>query len=304
MGRPLRMYSNSGTYFVTTRTTQGRLLLRPSEETNLVVGGVLAQAVAMYGIDLHAYVITSNHLHLLCTARGNSLSAFMQYLKGNVARKVGRLIGWRGTFWEQRFTATEVLDEFACLDRLKYVLAHGVKEGLVRRVFDWPGLHCARHLLDEAPREFFWFDWTRRWAHRSARAATEDVLDLKLARSVVLTLTPLPMHQRLSPNARRDIIRTIIEQAEAEAREQHGSVLGVRKVLAQSPRSAPARMSRRPRPLCHATSRVERQAYRERYRSYVASFSQASKAFRSGSWAVPFPEFACRPPCLQARLAA
>jgi hypothetical protein len=45
MGWPLRMFEEEGYYFVTSRCFQGRLLLRPSQEVNEVVGGVLAKAV-------------------------------------------------------------------------------------------------------------------------------------------------------------------------------------------------------------------------------------------------------------------
>ncbi|HYO69127.1 MAG TPA: hypothetical protein VEU33_23915, partial [Archangium sp.] len=57
MGWPLRMLQEEGLYFVTSRCFQGRLLLRPSEEVNEVVGGVLARAVQQSGgtVRLHAF---------------------------------------------------------------------------------------------------------------------------------------------------------------------------------------------------------------------------------------------------------
>jgi hypothetical protein len=33
-------------------------------------------------------------------------------------------------------------EEAAQVGRLRYILAHGVKENLVERVLDWPGVHC------------------------------------------------------------------------------------------------------------------------------------------------------------------
>jgi hypothetical protein len=57
----------------------------------------------------------------------------MQYLRANLSRKVGRLVDWSGGFWERRYSAEPVLDDEALVGRLRYVLAHGVKEGLVER---------------------------------------------------------------------------------------------------------------------------------------------------------------------------
>jgi hypothetical protein len=38
-----------------------------------------------------------------------------------------------------------VADEKAALARLRYILAHGAKEGLVKKPADWPGPNCVVH---------------------------------------------------------------------------------------------------------------------------------------------------------------
>jgi hypothetical protein len=38
-------------------------------------------------------------------------------------------VDWNGGFWERRYSAEPVLDDVALVGRLRYVLAHGVKEG-------------------------------------------------------------------------------------------------------------------------------------------------------------------------------
>ncbi|PTL74953.1 hypothetical protein DAT35_57475 [Vitiosangium sp. GDMCC 1.1324] len=43
-----------------------------------------------------------------------------------------------------------VLDDEALVGRLRYVLTHGVKEGLVERSAEWPGLTCLPQLLGPA----------------------------------------------------------------------------------------------------------------------------------------------------------
>ena len=63
----------------------------------------------------------------------------MKYFLGNVSKKAARLVDWSDKLWERRFHASAVLDPQALEGILKYILAHGVKEGLVRRVDEWPG---------------------------------------------------------------------------------------------------------------------------------------------------------------------
>ncbi|WP_395835411.1 transposase [Archangium violaceum] len=156
----MRMFQEEGLYFVTSRCFQGRLLLRPSTEMNEVVGGVLARAVQHSAgtVRLHAFTFASNHFHLLVWARGAALASFMQYLRSNLSKKVGRLVDWSGSFWERRYSAEPVLDDTALVGRLRYVLAHGVKEGLVERSVEWPGLTCLPQLLGSARRVFQWFN--------------------------------------------------------------------------------------------------------------------------------------------------
>jgi REP element-mobilizing transposase RayT len=138
---------------VTVRTIQSRLLLRPSHALNERVVGVLGRAQRLYGVRCCAVAFASNHFHaLLQVDDAEQLARFMQHVDGNIAREVGDLVGWSGTFWARRYSAIPVSDEEAAqVERLRYILAHGVKENLVERVLDWPGVHAARSILDGKP---------------------------------------------------------------------------------------------------------------------------------------------------------
>ena len=54
---------------VTTRTIQGRYLLRPGPGVRERTIGVLARAQERHGLRVHAVVVLSNHLHLLASPR-------------------------------------------------------------------------------------------------------------------------------------------------------------------------------------------------------------------------------------------
>jgi len=54
------------------------------------------------------------------------------YFNPNLAREAGRLADWREKLWSRRYRAIVVSgEEGAQRERLKYVLSHGAKEGLV-----------------------------------------------------------------------------------------------------------------------------------------------------------------------------
>ena len=116
MSRPLRMLDPSAIFLATVRCLQGRLFLRPSRETYDVLGGVLARAVRLYGVEIFAFNFASNHLHLIVRAPRGNLPQFMQYLLSNISKKVGPLVKWRGAFWERRYSAQPLLDDAALLE--------------------------------------------------------------------------------------------------------------------------------------------------------------------------------------------
>jgi hypothetical protein len=59
----------------------------------------------------------------------------------NGAHDVGNNRVWTGEpTGPRRYSAEPVLDDEALMGRLRYVLAHGVKEGLVEKSAEWPGL--------------------------------------------------------------------------------------------------------------------------------------------------------------------
>ena len=116
-------------------------MLRPGVVERDLILGVLGRGLALYAqVMLHAFVYLSNHMHMLLSAKDPSqLAPFIGYVNGNVARLIGRRHGWTGPFWASRAHVIPVLDDASAEGRLRYILSHGVKEGLVPRPEDWPG---------------------------------------------------------------------------------------------------------------------------------------------------------------------
>lgn len=294
MARPPRMLDPTAVFLVTVRCLQGRLFLRPSRETYEVLGGVLARAVRVHEVELFAFNFASNHLHLIVRAPRGNLPQYMQYLLANISKKIGGLVGWRGAFWERRYSAQPLLDDAALLDKLRYVLAHGVKEGLVRRCSEWPGLSALPFLRDGGPRTFRWWNWTRR--ARSAPASSRGPrLDERWAETESLRLTRLPIRGFDSQSTLRQFLDDCVRAIEREARVTYRTVMGVRRVCAQPPQRRPARPERSAAPWCHTTIRALRDEFMERYRSFVAAFADASSAWRQGDLGASFPLTAVRP---------
>ena len=272
----------------------GRLFLRPSERTNEVLGGVLARAVRLTGVELFAFAFASNHVHLLVRAPERNLSEFMQHLLTNISKKVGTLVGWRGAFWERRYSAEPVLDDEALLGRIRYILSHGVKEGLVASCREWPGLTSLAMMLDGRPRPFRWFHWSDRWKQRKAGKPCSR-FDEKCARTEKLVLATVPHPAFRDAPTRRQLLERLVHGIEEQWARLHESFRGRAWVLAQRPQHRPERPARSPRPLCHTTSRKLLDEFRQQLHDFMSAFISASQRWRSGDFNVLFPAGANRP---------
>lgn len=135
MSRKLRYVPpKSGLFEITTRSVQGRFLLKPSAELNTIILGVLGRAQRLYPVEIHAFAFLSNHYHMLLSVdTARQLSAFMGYFNGNLGKEVLRHVeGWSDKTWSRRFQAIWVPPhEYEQVDRLRYTLAQGAKDGLV-----------------------------------------------------------------------------------------------------------------------------------------------------------------------------
>lgn len=99
----------------------------------------LSDASARHELAIHAYVLMTNHVHLLVTpAHADSLPKTMQSIGRRYVHYFNRSRSRTGTLWEGRYRAT-LLDSdeylFACM---RYVELNPVRAGLVPRPEHYP----------------------------------------------------------------------------------------------------------------------------------------------------------------------
>jgi hypothetical protein len=282
MPRPLRFVPPNALIEVTTRTFQGRLLLKPSPELTDIILGVLGKAQALYGMSIHAFVFLSTHAHLLLSpSSAGQLALFMQFVNANVAKEAGRLHLWRDRLWSRRYRSIVVADDNAAYARLRYLLAHGAKEGLVASPGAWPGPNCVAALATGAVLRGTWFDRSREFL---ARQRGETVFPLQFASSFDIQLTPLPCLRHLTADQRQAEIRRLVDEikakAEADNREKGRTPMTVEEILAQDPHSKPSTTARSPAPFVHASEACMEQELRVAYRAFVDAFRAGALRLR------------------------
>lgn len=268
---------------ITASVVGHRFLLTPSEELNAGILAALGRALSLYPVALHAISFMSNHWHGMVTVPdAKALTEFVQHLHSNVARLVHRLHGWDGSVFGK--AALIVIGATAEETRLKYILAQGVKEGLVRRCVDWPGIHSARALLLEEA-------LVGRWRDRRAERRIQDgggqgggraPLAAEVETRYPIELAPLPTWRELDTGERLRRVRRLVNEIETAARAAYPSVLGVRGVLARDPFSKPKESKRGSAPPIHTASEEERSEFAMAEAAFSQSFHIAKHELRGG----------------------
>ena len=298
MGRRLRFIPPGGYLVeVTNRTIQGRFLLRPGRQLNELLIGVLGRAQRLFGVRIHAFIVLSNHYHLLISVDSAlQMAQFMGYFQSNLAREAGRLHNWRGPFWHRRYQHVLVSDEEAAqVERLHYILSNSCKENLVSSPLQWPGASSIRALLFGEEVRGIWIDRTRK--RRSSRQGRSGVSRFRKNESV--EVSPLPCWKRLDRETRRLRARELVTRVEAETNQRHRientRPLGASRILGLDPHDKPTSSKSSSAPLFHCVSKQVRSALREAYGLFCSTFHQAADRMRSMDSPFEFPEGAFPP---------
>ena len=91
------------------------------------------------GVDLHAYVLMNNHLHLLLTpTEDTSLPRMMQALGRAYVLSFNKRHGRSGTLWEGRYRSTLIQTDRYLLACMAYIDLNPVRAGMVAQAADYP----------------------------------------------------------------------------------------------------------------------------------------------------------------------
>jgi REP element-mobilizing transposase RayT len=268
------------TYLVTRRTTQRQFLLKPSELTNGTVGYILGVAAERFGIRLHAFVVLSNHIHIVLTDPAARLPRFCQYFDSLVARAMNAGLGRWEAFWSSgSYSAVTPISPEDVIEKSVYTLANPVEAGLVASGREWPGLWSGTEAVGgawrtiERPKHFF----------RKKGYMPERVI-VKLSPPSGVTADEFKRRVEAGLAAK--------EKEKAHALESRGQrFMGVRRVLGQRHTDVPSpgEPRRGLNPRIAARDKWKRVEAILRLRSFLEEYRAALAKLRAGVKGVVFP---------------
>ena len=107
---------------------------------------IAAETFAAAGVEVWAYCLMPNHVHLIATpGRPDALAQAVGATHLHYTRAVNRREGWTGYLWQGRF-ASFPMDEDYLRQCARYVGLNPVRAGLTSRAVDWPWSSVGAHL--------------------------------------------------------------------------------------------------------------------------------------------------------------
>lgn len=98
-----------------------------------------------YGVAIHAWVLMTNHVHLLCTpSSSTSISKMMQSLGRMYVMFFNKSYHRSGTLWEGRFRSCLVQEEAYLMKLYQYIELNPVRAGMVNdpAEYTWSSYQC------------------------------------------------------------------------------------------------------------------------------------------------------------------
>jgi len=107
---------------------------------------LVAQYCAKFEIEIWAYCLMPNHVHLVVVPRnGKLLAGAIGEAHRRYTRAINLRKNWRGYLWQGRFSSF-AMDEFHLQSAVRYVELNPVKGGLVNAAEQWQWSSARAHL--------------------------------------------------------------------------------------------------------------------------------------------------------------
>jgi len=161
----------------------------------------LKEGCERHGCFIHAYVLMTNHVHLLVTPdSSDAISRMIQFVGRNYVTYVNHRHGRSGTLWEGRHKGSVIEDDTYLLACMRYIELNPVRAGMTKTPEEYPwssyrdnafgersGLLVRHRLFMDLGRS----EKARQNAYRELISHALDPEQLHLLRAAVQTGTPL-----------------------------------------------------------------------------------------------------------------
>ena len=131
MSRKPRIFSSTGIYHIILRSVNQPIIFE-DEADYLKFLYILTDCKEKYGIDIYAYCLMNNHIHLMINVPPDKLASFFQSLGTRFVRWYNNKYNRSGHLFQDRFHSTVVDSKGYFLSTLIYIHNNPVKANICR----------------------------------------------------------------------------------------------------------------------------------------------------------------------------
>ena len=136
MSRPLRLEFPGAVWHVTCRGNERRDVFRDDGDREMFLA-VLGRTVSLFRWRLHAYVLMTNHFHLLLETPEPTLSRGMRQLNGVYTQFFNQRHKRTGHLFQGRYKAILIQKDNHLLEVCRYIVLNPVRAGMVDHPKEW-----------------------------------------------------------------------------------------------------------------------------------------------------------------------
>ena len=160
MARKIRV-EDAGFHHILNRSVNREVIFATDEDKEKFIE-IVCEVSNHYDFTIHAYVIMSNHYHLLLENRRENLSHGMRAINASYAQYYNKKYKRTGHLWQDRFKSWFVFDENYLFTLFKYFEFNPIKAGITKKagVYPYTLLHdILKDKLRVCTRDSFVLQW-------------------------------------------------------------------------------------------------------------------------------------------------
>ena len=275
MTRPRRVVPGV-CYLITRRCSERRFFLRPDPKVQQIFEYLLGFLAKAYGVEIHAFVVMSNHYHLVITDTKGYLPDFMRDLNSLLARSINAFRGRWESFWDRKsYSAVALIWDDDVISKMGYTVANPVAAGLVGRARQWGGATSGR----------------MRFGWRQTIPRPDKFFGEGMPETATLELTRPSLRDASSSERIEEMLATEISRRESAIRRKQGKAMGMARVLKQDWNSSPETFEPRRgmQPTIASMDKWARIEALQRSAEWLRAYRDAWEAFVCGHRDVEFP---------------
>ncbi len=131
MPRKPRITSSTGIYHIILRSVNQHIIFEEDSDYRKFLF-ILSECVKKYDIQIYAYCLMDNHIHLLIHSSPDDLSGFFQSLGTKFVRWYNNKYARSGHLFQERFYSVAIENDSSFLSVLAYIHNNPVKANMIR----------------------------------------------------------------------------------------------------------------------------------------------------------------------------